>query len=154
MRRDPAAGYANYTLPTASHELAFTLKGALRLEMMRSSEEAYRKYRRLFGSNTKAKDLSAWRSRVNVAAYDTGPAAAAAARCMLLPDPPVDPAGFLERVTAIPGPVVLLQVNDVYLDVARTVLFSQLLAQFLLRESQLLRFDAMLRVLPVCNEVT
>ena len=58
LRHDPGAGYANYALPTAPEELAFTLKGALRLEMMRSQQEAFRKYRRLFGSNTRQRTFS------------------------------------------------------------------------------------------------
>lgn len=143
-------GYDNYTLPRDPAELAFTLKGALRLEMMNSKNGYLQKYRRLFGSNTKAKDLSAWRSRVYVQAYANGSAAAQAATAMLLPITPAKPsADFLATVTAETAQTVLLQVDDVFLDEKRTHLFSDLLLGFLQRDSRLLSYVAQLRVLPV-----
>lgn len=146
----PSTGYANYTLPRDPAELAFTLKGALRLEMMNSKQAHLQKYRRLFGSNTKAKDLSAWRSRVYVSAYANGSTAAQAAAAMLLPTTRAKPrADFLAKVTAETGQMVLLQVDDVFLDEQRTHLFSDLLLGFLQRDSRLLAYVATLRVLPV-----
>jgi hypothetical protein len=145
------AGYENYRLPSEPAEVAFTLKGALRLEMMNSKNEYLQKYRRLFGSNTKAKDLSAWRSRVYMQAYGSGVAAAEAAKAMLLPTT-VAPDEFLAKVTAQRGMIVLLQIDDVFLDERRTQLFSDLLLGFLQRDSRLLAAVANLRVLPVWQE--
>lgn len=144
-------GYENYQLPSEPAELAFTLKGALRLEMMNSKNEEWQKYRRLFGSNTKAQDLSAWRSRVYVQAYDKAADAVEAAQAMILPMTAV-PSDFFAKVAAQPGTVVLLQINDVFLDEGRTRLFSDLLRDFLRRESRLLAYVANLRVLPVWQE--
>lgn len=145
------AGYENYTLPNEPAELAFTLKGALRLEMMNSKQEEWQKYRRLFGSNTKAHDLSAWRSRVYVQAYANGAAAAEAAQMMLL-STTVAPADFLAKVAAQRNTIVLLQVDDVFLDEGRRRLFSDLLIDFLNRQSRLLAYVANLRVLPAWQE--
>lgn len=148
VRRDQAAGYENYELPEAAAELAFTLKGALRLEMMNHRDARYARHRRLFGSNTKAKDLSAWRSRAYVAVYPNGKAAATAAAAML--------AGggesFLAAVARTAEPVALLQVNDVYLDETRETLFSDLLGEFLSGPSALLSLIGGARAVPTWRE--
>lgn len=147
---DPKAGYANYGLPTALEALAFTLKGALRLEMMNCKDERFQRFRRLFGSNTKAKDIQAWRSRVYVEAYANGAAAAGAVPSML---PPGAAAGdLLERLEAVTNRVVLLQINDVYLDEGRTTLLSALLHEFLAKgHSRLLAALGLVQVLPPWN---
>lgn len=59
--------YNNYHIPESIAEFEFTVKGILRLEMM--EHKVYRGWRRLFGSNTKAKDISNWRSRVLIKAF-------------------------------------------------------------------------------------
>lgn len=146
--RDAGAGYENYELPQGAAELAFTLKGALRLEMMSHPDPRFARYRRLFGSNTKAKDLKAWRSRVYVAAFPNGKAAAAAATAMLAGGD----AAFVAAVAQAPGTVVLLQVNDVYLDEGRQALFSELLREFLDGQSALLRLIGSVRALPTWRE--
>jgi hypothetical protein len=153
VRTAPGDGYQNYALPQAPAELAFTLKGALRLEMMNAPAEAYKKYRRLFGSNTKAHDLKAWRSRVYVAAYADGATAARAAQRMLLPTTQGGDE-FGQAVSGAPGPLVLLQINDVYLDLPRSQLWSDLLAEFIRRESRLLTLVSRITVLPPGKEAT
>lgn len=60
--------YENYRVPKTLAEFEFTLKGVLRLEMM--EHNVYRGWRRLFGSNTKAQDISSWRSRIMIKAFD------------------------------------------------------------------------------------
>jgi hypothetical protein len=59
--------YDNYRVPDSLAEFEFTLKGVLRLEMI--DQRVYKGWRRLFGSNTKARELSTWRSRVYVKAF-------------------------------------------------------------------------------------
>lgn len=59
--------YDNYHVPDNLAEFEFTVKGVLRLEMM--EHQVYRGWRRLFGSNTKAKEFSTWRSRVMLKAF-------------------------------------------------------------------------------------
>lgn len=59
--------YDNYEVPGRLAEFEFTLKGVLRLEMI--EHPVYKGWRRLFGSNTKARELSTWRSRVYVKAF-------------------------------------------------------------------------------------
>jgi hypothetical protein len=59
--------YDNYRVPDRLAEFEFTLKGVLRLEMM--EHPVYRGWRRLFGSNTKARDLSSWRSYLLIKAF-------------------------------------------------------------------------------------
>lgn len=59
--------YDNYRVPNDLAVFEFTLKGVLRLEMM--AHPVYKGWRRLFGSNTKAQELSTWRSRVAVKAF-------------------------------------------------------------------------------------
>lgn len=59
--------YDNYRVPDELAVFEFTLKGVLRLEMM--EHPVYKGWRRLFGSNTKAQELSTWRSRVYIKAF-------------------------------------------------------------------------------------
>jgi hypothetical protein len=60
--------YENYVVPESLEVFEFTLKGVLRLEMM--NDPGYRGWRRMFGSNTKARTMSTWRSRVAVKAFE------------------------------------------------------------------------------------
>jgi hypothetical protein len=73
--------YDNYRVPDDLAVFEFTLKGVLRLEMMEHA--VYKGWRRMFGSNTKAQELSTWRSRVYVKAF----ANLAEARAYLEADP-------------------------------------------------------------------
>lgn len=59
--------YDNYHLPDTLEEFEFSVKGVLRLEMI--GHKVYKGWRRLFGSNTKARELSTWRSRVYIKAF-------------------------------------------------------------------------------------
>lgn len=147
---DTQAGYVNYTLPDSAQALTFTLKGALRLEMMNSKDERFQRFRRLFGSNTKAKDIKAWRSRVYIEAYANGAAAAQAIAAMLAPG---TPAGELPaRLGSVTNRVAVLQINDVYLDERRTTLLSALLHEFLTgKHSRLLRSCGVVQMLPPWN---
>lgn len=133
--------YSNYSLPETFPEFAFTLKGLLRLEMMNVGG-AFAKSRRLFGATTRAleKNIRRWRSRVFPLAFENGAAArahleacplgrwCASGRCPLLR------ARFPDK-----GWLVLLQVDDVWLDQAHTVTFGQMLGLFLKEESRALR---------------
>lgn len=155
-RRKPGdSGYENYELPRDPSELSFTLKGALRLEMMNSGNALWMKYRRLFGANTKAQDLSAWRSRVYVEAYATGAEAATAAQAMAMPGltDPTDLNAFVQQVTRERQTTILLQVNDVFLAEDRQYLFSDLLRSFIERDSRLLSMITAVRILPVWKEL-
>jgi len=146
-------GYDNYELPTDPDELDFTLKGALRLEMMNSGNALWMKYRRLFGSNTKAGDLSAWRSRVYIEAYDSGKSACEAAEAMKVPGQSVGLEKLTAEIEQMSGAVVLMQVNDVFLADDRTYLFSDLLRTFIERDSELLESIGFARILPVWKEL-
>ena len=133
--------YSNYALPDTFPEFAFTLKGLLRLEMMNAGGN-FAKARRLFGATTKAakQNIQRWRSRVFPLAFEDGASARAhmegcplgrwcsAGQCPLLG------AQFPEK-----GWMVLLQIDDVWLDAAHTVTFGQLLPLFLKEESRALR---------------
>lgn len=141
--------YENYSLPQNLEALAFTLKGALRLEMMNSQHERFQRFRRLFGSNTKAKDVSAWRSRIYVEAFDNGASAVRAISTMVTPETlPAEVDDLRAQLAAVTNPVVVMQINDVYLDETRTELLSDLLADFLAQESRLLRTSGKVTVLP------
>ncbi len=59
--------YDNYHVPEDLAKFEFTVKGVLRLEMM--EHNVYRGWRRLFGSNTKAREFSTWRSRIMIKAF-------------------------------------------------------------------------------------
>jgi len=75
------APYDNYTVPGGLAQFEFSLKGVLRLEMI--EHPVYKGWRRLFGSNTKAREMSTWRSRVYVKAF----AGLAGARAYVEADP-------------------------------------------------------------------
>lgn len=154
-RKQGDSGYENYTLPTDPAALSFALKGALRLEMMNSNNALWMKYRRLFGSNTKAQDLSAWRSRVYVEAFATGAEAAEAAQAMAVPGVTNadDLAALTQMLSAESQTVVLLQVNEVFLAEDRQYLFSDLLRSFIERDSRLLEMMKVIRILPVWKEM-
>ena len=138
--RDPRP-YSNYSLPETFEEFAFTLKGLLRLEMMNTGD-GFAKSRRLFGATTKAaqRNIQRWRSRAFPLAFKDSAAAhahlkacplgrwCASGRCPLLR------ARLPES-----GWLVLLQVDDVWIDQAHTVTFGQMLGLFLKEESRALR---------------
>ena len=127
-----AQPYSNYALPDTFAEFAFTLKGLLRLEMMNAGGDLAR-MRRLFGATTKAaeQNIRRWRSRVFPLAFEKGRDARAhleacplgrwcdAGRCPLL-KANFPPTGWL----------VLLQVDEVWLDPEQTVTFGQALEFF------------------------
>jgi len=133
--------YSNYSLPKTFPEFAFTLKGLLRLEMMNIKGD-FAKARRLFGATTKAaeRNIRRWRSRVFPLAFERSEDArahleacplgrwCAAGRCPLLQ------AGLPDK-----GWLVLLQIDDVWIDQEHTVTFGQMLALFLKEQSHTLR---------------
>lgn len=129
--------YSNYSLPETFPEFAFTLKGLLRLEMMNAGGDLAN-IRRLFGATTKAaeRNIRRWRSRVFPLAFeksDDGRAHLEACplgrwcdsgRCPLLE------AEFPDN-----GWLVLLQVDDVWIDEKHEVTFGQAL-EFFFREEK------------------
>jgi hypothetical protein len=164
------AVYGNYEFPQAPNSIAFTVKGALRLEMMNSNVELFRRYRRLFGSmlqdrknrkdsKSKEYDLQTWRSRVYVQAYATAGEAAEAAKAMFLVGISEDPEfednaqRFVTAVSNTVSTVILFQINDVFLSADRRILFSDVLSRFLQEHSRLLTFVADLRILPAWKEL-
>jgi hypothetical protein len=136
--------YSNYALPDTFPEFAFTLKGLLRLEMMNAGGN-FAKGRRLFGATTRAalKNIRRWRSRAFPLAFEHAAAArahlekcplghwCASGRCPLLQ------ASFPDKDW-----LVLLQIDDVWLDAAHTVTFAQLMMLFLREGSRTLRLVA------------
>ena len=153
VKRGADAGYENYELPNDGDALAFTLKGAIRLEMMNSGNALWMKYRRLFGANTKAGDLSAWRSRVYIEAFESGRAAAQAALALRIPGRGWGMDELIAALQPATATTVLLQVNDVFIDEARAYLFSDVLRSFIERDSRLLEFIGFARVLSSWNEL-
>lgn len=133
--------YSNYSLPETFPEFAFSLKGLLRLEMMNVGGH-FAKARRLFGATTRAaeRNIRRWRSRVFPLPFESS----AAARAHLKACPlgrwcasgqcPLLRAKFPDE-----GWLVLLQVDDVWIDQAHTVTFGQMLGLFLKEESRALR---------------
>jgi len=138
--RDPQP-YSNYSLPKTFPEFAFTLKGLLRLEMMNVGGN-FAKSRRLFGATTKAaeKNIRRWRSRVFPLAFEDGSAARAHLEaCPLGRWCASEQCPLLRAKFPDDGWLVLLQVDDVWLDQRHTVTFGQMLALFLKEESRALR---------------
>ena len=139
--RDP---YDNYSIPQDLAVFEFTVKGVLRLEMM--EKRGYRGWRRLFGSNTKARELSTWRSRVMINAFGS----LADARAYIEADPLLT---WGERTFSLPADLppndwyVLFQVQDLWLAGGK-YRWSEILAKFLLEESALLHLVALHDVLP------
>ena len=138
--RDPQP-YSNYSLPKTFPEFAFTLKGLLRLEMTNVGGD-FAKSRRLFGATTRAaeRNIRRWRSRVFPLAFENSEDARAhleacplgrwcsSGRCPLLS------AELPEK-----GWLVLLQVDEVWIDQGHTATFGQRLALFLREQSRVLR---------------
>lgn len=136
--------YDNYTLPDKLAEFEFTLKGVLRLEMM--DKPKYAGWRRMFGSNTKAHEMSTWRSRVAIKAFNDS----AAALTFIRSDPlwtwqiaPVD----IPQGKAGDGWHVVFQVQDVWIARGRHR-WSDLLGAFLLEDSRVLKLVGLFEPLP------
>jgi hypothetical protein len=136
--------YSNYSTPKELEVFEFTVKGVVRLEMM--AQEGYKGWRRMFGSNTKAHEISTWRSRVSIQAFgDLAQAQAYVSTdplltwneqsCALLDDLPSD------------DWYVLFQVNDVWLPGGK-YRWSDLLESYLKTGSRLLAFAGRCDVLP------
>jgi hypothetical protein len=138
------APYRNYRVPSDLDVFEFTVKGVIRLEMMAKGK--YKGWRRMFGSNTKARELSTWRSRALIKAF----ASLDEARAYLEADPLVSWEGSTVALSeGLPADdwYVLFQVQDVWLPDS-TVRWSQLLGGFLLNDSRLLELVGLYEVLP------
>jgi hypothetical protein len=135
--------YENYSVPDQFGEFAFSIKGLVRLEMMRM--EAYRGWRRLLGANTKAKDISTWRSRALVRAFPS----LDEARAFILADPLLQWPGAeqpaLPKLLEGEPWLVLFQIHDVWLNEANRS-FADLMEGYL-HESRALRLVCRWRVL-------
>lgn len=138
------APYSNYTVPDDLETFEFTVKGVVRLEMM--SDEGYRGWRRMFGSNTKAREISTWRSRASIKAF----ANLDEARAYIEADPL---ASWGQETAALPDHLppddwyVLFQVQDVWLPGGK-YRWSDLLEAYLRNDSRLLAFAERYDVLP------
>lgn len=136
--------YDNYQVPEGLSQFEFTVKGVLRLEMM--GHPAYRGWRRLFGSNTKARDISSWRSRVYVKAF----ASLEEVRAYVEADPLLGWSG-----SGFPWPedspqddwYVLFQVHDLLIGDGKER-WADMFATFLEQHSALLQLVASCDVLP------
>ena len=138
------APYDNYALPDSLEVFEFTLKGLLRLEMM--DKPQYAGWRRMFGSNTKAHEMSTWRSRVALRAFASSAAALDFIRADPLwtwqAQPPTIPAGRKDD-----GWHAVFQVQDVWIARGR-YRWSELLAAFLLNDSRALKLVGLFEPLP------
>jgi hypothetical protein len=138
------APYSNYTVPDDLDDFEFTVKGVMRLEMM--DHKVLKGWRRMFGSNTKARELSTWRSRASIKAF----ANLDEARAYIEADPL---ASWEEGMLALPDDLpsddwhVLFQVQDVWLSQDK-YRWSDLLAKFLLDDSRLLKLVGIYEALP------
>jgi hypothetical protein len=138
------APYRNYRVPSDLDVFEFTVKGVVRLEMM--AQEGYRGWRRMFGSNTKARELSTWRSRALIKAF----ASLDEARAYLEADPLVSWEG---GAIALPDDLppddwyVLFQIQDVWLP-GGEYRWSDLLEIYLRNDSRLMAFAGRCEVLP------
>lgn len=138
--------YDNYQIPSKFSEFEFSLKGAMRLEMMEN--QFLKSWRRLLGSNTKAADLSSWRSRVLIKAFDN----LAGAMAYVEADPLLAWEG---KQNPWPGKhnlppndwYVFLQIQDVYLN-SKEIKLSDLLVAFYYKDSQILQ-----AILPVIEVI-
>ncbi|RMH01707.1 MAG: hypothetical protein D6706_01480 [Chloroflexi bacterium] len=136
--------YGNYRVPNSISEFEFTVKGVVRLEMM--GHKVYRGWRRLFGSNTKARDISNWRSRVLIKAF----ASLSEARAYIKADPL-----FTWSNGKFPWPdnlpendwYVLFQVQDVLIGQGK-YRWANSLAVFLQKYSALLELVVSYDILP------
>lgn len=136
--------YDNYTLPATLAEFEFTLKGLLRLEMM--DKPKYAGWRRMFGSNTKAHEMSTWRSRVALKAFENSAAALDYIRADPLWTWNVAPSKVPQGKPG-DGWHVVLQVQDVWIARGR-YRWSDLLAAFLLDDSRALKLVGLFEPLP------
>jgi hypothetical protein len=139
--------YDNYRVPDDLAVFEFTVKGVLRLELLHSKDKAlFAGWRRLFGSNTKAQELSTWRSRIYIKAFDS----LAGVRAYVEADPLLtwSGRGFPWR-DELPAEAwyVLFQVQDVLIkgDKER---WADLFGAFLMTQSRVLKlvpplFDAL-----------
>jgi hypothetical protein len=129
--------YSNYSLPETFPEFAFTLKGLLRLEMMNAGGDLAR-MRRLFGATTKAaeRNIRRWRSRVFPLAFEKGlDARAHLAACPLGRWCDDGRCPLLKADFPTNGWLVLLQVDEVWLDAKETATFGQAL-EFFFRQGE------------------
>lgn len=127
--------YDNYQLPENLEIFEFTLKGLLRLEML-TVGGVYKGWRRMFGSNTKAHDISTWRSRVLLKAFEN----LQGAQDYIAADPLWGWTGqSLSLRPNLPAQnwYTVLQIQDLWLPDGQTR-WSQVLAGFLLQESRAL----------------
>lgn len=128
--------YSNYSLPETFSEFAFTLKGLLRLEMMNAGGDLA-KIRRLFGATTRAaeRNIRRWRSRVFPLAFEnSNDARAHLEACPLGRWCAPGQCPLLQAEFPDDGWLVLLQVDDVWLDQKHTVTFGQALELFFREE--------------------
>jgi hypothetical protein len=136
--------YDNYHVPDDPAVFEFTVKGVLRLEML--SNPTYRGWRRMFGSNTRARDLATWRSRASVKAFEN----LGDTRAYIEADPLLTwddrPFPWPQQLPADDW-YVLFQILDVWLPGGQ-VRWSEMLATFLREESALLQLVAAHDVLP------
>ena len=136
--------YDNYRVPDDPAVFEFTLKGVLRLEMM--DKKGYRGWRRMFGSNTKARELSTWRSRALIKAFRN----LADTRAYITTDPLLT---WGDHPFTLPPDLpprdwyVLFQIQDVWLPNGK-FRWSEVLAKFLAEESAMLQLVALHDVLP------
>lgn len=127
--------YSNYRVPDDLARFEFEIKGLIRLEMM--GDPDYKGWRRLFGSNTKARMVANWRSRVLPKAFGTGAEAQGYLRSLpLLSWPSALPCPLLDLDLTASGPYLVLQVHEVWLSDGRRA--SDFLADFLRHGSQAL----------------
>jgi hypothetical protein len=130
------APYDNYSVPGELETFEFTVKGIVRLEMM--AQKGYKGWRRMFGSNTRARELSTWRSRAFIKAF----ANLDGALTYIEADPLME--WGEETFTPfddLPSEdwYVLFQVQDVWLP-GRESRWSDLLEVYLRNDSRLLEF--------------
>ena len=128
--------YENYTVPDDLDVFEFTVKGIVRLEML--AQKGYKGWRRMFGSNTKAREISTWRSRASINAFAT----LREARAYIESDPLFM---WNDRPLALSDDLppddwyVLFQVQDVWLPGGQ-YRWSDLLEAYLTSDSRLLAF--------------
>lgn len=138
------APYSNYSVPDDLEKFEFTVKGVLRLEML--DHKVLKGWRRMFGSNTKAREISTWRSRALIKVFGN----LVDARSYIQGDPLVS---WKKSMVVLPENLppdswyVLFQVQDVWL-VKGKYRWSDLLAQFLLDDSRLLKLVGTYESLP------
>ncbi len=130
--------YDNYRVPGDLAVFEFTLKGIMRLELLNCQDKAlFAGWRRMFGSNTKAQELSTWRSRVYIKAFD----GLANVRAYVEADPLLawSGQGFpWQGKGPEKGRYVLFQVQDVLIKGGKER-WSDLFGAFLYTQSQVLK---------------